>query len=44
MSLVPANWAPFGLTEKALSVEGEVKVLTPPKKLPKKYQKKKRRG
>lgn len=44
MSLVPANWAPFGLTEKALSVEGEIKVLTPPKKLPKKYQRKKRRG
>ena len=44
MSLVPTNWAPFGLTEKALSVEGEVKVLTPPKKLPKRYQKKKRRG
>ena len=34
MSLVPANWAPFGLTEKALSLEGEVKVLAPPKKMP----------
>lgn len=44
MSLVPANWAPFGLTEKALSVEGEIKVLAPPKKFPRKQQKKKRRG
>lgn len=34
MSLVPANWAPFGLTEKPLSVEGEVKILTLPKRLP----------
>ena len=34
MSLVPANWAPFGLTEKALSLEGEIKVLAPPKKMP----------
>ena len=32
MSLVPANWAPFGLTEKALSFEGTVKVNLPPKK------------
>ena len=34
MSLVPANWAPFGLTEKPLSMEGEIKILTQPKKLP----------
>ena len=34
MSLIPKNWAPFGLTEKALSVEGEVKVLSTPKKQP----------
>lgn len=34
MSLVPDNWAPFGLTEKPLSVEGEVKILTLPKRLP----------
>ena len=33
MSLVPANWAPFGLTEKPLSAEGSVKVILPePKK------------
>lgn len=31
MSL-PANWAPFGLTEKALAAEGAVKVVMPPKK------------
>lgn len=42
LSLVPANWAPFGLTEKALSVEGEVKVLAPPKMMPKKQKKKKK--
>ena len=34
MSLIPKNWAPFGLTEKALSVEGEVKILSTPKKQP----------
>lgn len=43
MSIVPENWAPFGLTEKALSVEGEIKVLAPPKKMPKRHYKKKRR-
>lgn len=43
MSIVPENWAPFGLTEKALSVEGEIKVLAPPKKMPKRRLKKKRR-
>ena len=42
LSLVPANWAPFGLTEKALSVEGEIKVLTPPKKMPKRQKRKKK--
>lgn len=42
LSLVPSNWAPFGLTEKALSVEGEVKVLAPPKKMPKKQKRKKK--
>ena len=31
MSL-PANWEPFGLTEKALAAEGAVKVVLPPKK------------
>ena len=34
MSLIPQNWAPFGLTAKALALEGEVKILTPPKKKP----------
>ncbi|MEG2139719.1 MAG: hypothetical protein RRY20_02895 [Bilophila sp.] len=34
MSLIPENWAPFGLTEKALSLEGEVKILAAPKKMP----------
>ncbi len=29
MSLVPDNWAPFGLTQKPLSAEGSVKVFTP---------------
>lgn len=43
MSLVPSNWAPFGLTEKALSLEGEVKILTPPKKMPKRHSTKKKR-
>ena len=43
MSLVPSNWAPFGLTEKALSLEGEVKVLAPPKKMPKRHTTKKKR-
>ncbi len=43
LSLVPANWAPFGLTEKALSLEGEVKVLAPPKMMPKRHTTKKRR-
>ena len=43
LSLVPANWAPFGLTEKALSLEGEVKVLAPPKMLPKRHALKKKR-
>ncbi len=42
LSLVPSNWAPFGLTEKALSVEGEIKVLAPPKKMPKKQKRKKK--
>ena len=44
LSLVPANWAPFGLTEKALSLEGEVKVLAPPKMMPKRHTIKKRNG
>lgn len=43
MSLVPSNWAPFGLTEKALSLEGEVKVLAPPKMMPKRHSTKKKR-
>lgn len=43
LSLVPANWAPFGLTEKALSLEGEVKVLAPPKMMPKRHTIKKKR-
>lgn len=30
MAIVPTNWAPFGLTEKPLSLEGAVKL--PPKK------------
>lgn len=30
MAIVPSNWAPFGLTEKPLSMEGAVKL--PPKK------------
>ncbi len=37
MSLVPDNWAPFGLTQKPLSAEGTVKVFTPrsgPKRRP----------
>lgn len=34
MSLVLGKWAPFGLTEKALSFEGTVKVTLPPKKKP----------
>lgn len=34
MSLIPENWAPFGLTEKALSLEGEIKILAAPKKMP----------
>lgn len=34
LSLVPTNWAPFGLTEKPLSLEGEVKILNEPKKFP----------
>ena len=42
MSLVPENWAPFGLTEKALSVEGEIKVLATPKKMPRSQRKKRR--
>lgn len=42
LSLVPANWAPFGLTEKALSLEGEIKVLAPPKKMPKRQKRKKK--
>lgn len=29
MSLIPANWAPFGLTQKPLSAEGAVKVTLP---------------
>ncbi len=32
MTRVPKNWAPFGLTEKALSMEGEIKVLSSPGK------------
>lgn len=43
MSLIPANWAPFGLTEKALSLEGEVKVLSTPKKMPRNRKKSSRR-
>lgn len=43
LSLVPANWAPFGLTEKALSLEGEVKILAPPKMMPKRHTIKKKR-
>lgn len=43
MSLIPANWAPFGLTEKALSLEGEVKVLSTPKKRPRSRKKNTRR-
>ena len=39
MSLVPRNWAPFGLTAKALALEGEVKVLVPPKKKPRSKRK-----
>ena len=42
LSLVPANWAPFGLTEKALSLEGEVKVLAPPMMMPKRHTIKKK--
>ncbi len=34
LSLVPANWAPFGLTETPLSLEGEVRIINQPKKLP----------
>lgn len=44
MSLVPENWAPFGLTEKPLSVEGEVKILTLPKRLPRRSRSAARRG
>ena len=36
LSLVPANWAPFGLTERPF-LEGEVKVLAPPKMMPKRH-------
>lgn len=43
LSLVPANWAPFGLTEKALLLEGEVKILAPPKMMPKRHTIKKKR-
>lgn len=34
LSLVPTNWAPFGLTETPLSLEGEVRILNQPRKLP----------
>lgn len=44
LSLVPDNWAPFGLTEKPLSVEGEVKILTLPKRLPRRGRNATRRG
>lgn len=44
LSLVPENWAPFGLTEKPLSVEGEVKILTLPKRLPRRSRNATRRG
>lgn len=39
MSLIPENWAPFGLTEKALSFEGEIKILAAPKKMPRNAKK-----
>ena len=35
MSLIPRNWAPFGLTETALPLEGKINILSTPKAMPK---------
>lgn len=36
LSLIPDSWAPFGLTENALSLEGKVQILNQPRLIPKK--------